>query len=71
MGLAGLDQIQQAGGVQRVFPGQALGGHGEAGRVGHALAAGQRFAGQQAAERALQALARGEASEAGEDAPCG
>lgn len=53
MGLAGLDQIQQAGGVQRVFPGQALGGHGKAGGVFHALGTVQILTGQQVLHVAL------------------
>ena len=47
MGLAGLDQVEQAGGVQRELAGQALGGHGEAGGVLDALAAVDIFPGQQ------------------------
>ena len=53
MGLAGLDQIQQAGGVQRVFPGQALGGHGKAGGVFYALGTVQVLTGQQVLHVAL------------------
>ena len=47
----------------RVLLGEREIGRGEGGT--------KQSAGQQAAERALQALACGEAPEPGEDAPCG